>query len=311
MQYFLILIGIALFFILWTLIEQKSLVVSDFEINKSDLPHSFHNTKIIVLADLHNAAFGRNNERLVRRIKSLKPDFIVVAGDMISKSSPCYPSNAYVLLEELSRTYKIYYGYGNHEQRNERLLLETCSQKHMNSRYEYMVLQKYQEQELLSSTWVEYKEELLRNGVTFLDNESVELIKGQDRIKISGVSIAKDFFTRSKAPIMEEGYLSSLIGEKSQDYYHILIAHNPVYFKEYVAWGADLIISGHLHGGMVRIPGIGGVISPQVKLFPKYDAGIYSENGSSMIVSRGLGSHSMMPRYFNTPEIVQIMLKRS
>jgi predicted MPP superfamily phosphohydrolase len=108
---------------------------------------------------------------------------------------------------------------------------------------------------------------------------------------------------------MEKGYLASLIGDKPNKNFAILIAHNPVYFTEYTRWGADLTLSGHLHGGLVRLPFIGGVASPQIRLFPKYSAGNYTENGQQMIVSRGLGSHSLMPRIWNAPEIVSITLK--
>jgi predicted MPP superfamily phosphohydrolase len=84
-----------------------------------------------------------------------------------------------------------------------------------------------------------------------------------------------------------------------------------MYFKEYIGWRADLVLSGHVHGGLVRLPFIGGVISPQVRLFPKYDAGLFSEQGYNMVVSRGLGTHSYMPRFFNPPQLLVIKIKPS
>jgi len=299
-----------LFFIVWTLIEQRMLVTTQYEVTSSKLPQGFHNTKIVVLADLHNYTFGRNNERLIRRIVALNPGFIIVAGDMINKREACYPSNAYTLLEELAKSYKIYYAYGNHEQRVNTLLLEKELDNNVDLKQISSLLELEQQSQYLSSTWVEYKDKLSQLGVIFIDNQSIDIVINKNRVRISGVSIGRDYFKRSQYPDMEESYLSSLIGVKPENQFQILIAHNPVYFDQYLAWGADLTISGHLHGGMVRIPGLGGAVSPQVKLFPKYDGGQYTKNEGTMIVSRGLGSHSFMPRYFNIPEVVQITLKR-
>jgi predicted MPP superfamily phosphohydrolase len=286
-----------LFFLLWTAIEQKLLVTTRYTVASSKLPNAFHNTHFVVLADLHNYNFGKQNERLAGKIEKLAPEFIIVAGDMMNKNASCYPSNAYTLLSRLAERYKIYYAYGNHEQKMERLQREyregmTPAQKE------------------LYSTWLEYKGKLVKKNVTFLNNESVILTKNREKLRITGVSIDRKFFERSKMKPMEKGYLNSLIGAKLNKSYTIMIAHNPVYFKEYTEWGADLTLCGHLHGGLVRLPFIGGVISPQVRLFPKYSAGNYTEKEQQMIVSRGLGSHSLMPRIWNVPEIVSIKLKR-
>lgn len=283
-------------FILWTAIEQKQLATTKYVVASDRLPQTLNNTSFVVLADLHNYNFGTNNERLVRRIDKLSPEFIIVAGDMINKSVACYPSNAFSLLEQLAKKYKIYYAYGNHEQRIENI-------RKIGNEY-------LSEAQIKScSTWVEYKEKLEKLNVTFLDNQSIIHTKNKEKFRITGVSIDKMYFERSKIPPMAEDYLKLLIGEKQDDNYQILIAHNPVYFERYSSWGADLTISGHLHGGLVRLPGVGGVISPQVRLFPKYNAGNYAENGQQMVVSRGLGSHSGMPRVLNVPEIVLITLK--
>jgi len=109
---------------------------------------------------------------------------------------------------------------------------------------------------------------------------------------------------------LQAEYLERLLGKKEDNIFQLLIAHNPIYFKEYINWGADLTISGHLHGGLVRLPFLRGMLSPQVKFFPRYDAGRFEENGKEMIVSRGLGSHSIMFRLFNPPELVYIRLKK-
>ncbi|MDD3174462.1 MAG: metallophosphoesterase [Herbinix sp.] len=287
----IIVAGLIMIFIIWTVIEQKQLVTTKYVVASAKLPKALNSTSFVVLADLHNYNFGKNNERLVKRIDELSPEFIIIAGDMINKSAACYPSNVFRLLEQLAKRYKIFYAYGNHEQRMDRILEMNINQND------------------LSSTWVEFKKILTNLGVIFLDNKSTVFIKNKEKLRITGVSIGREYFIRGKIPAMEEGYIRSLIGEKTKKEYQILIAHNPVYFSEYANWGADLTISGHLHGGLVRLPGVGGVISPQVKLFPKYNSGNFAENGQQMVVSRGLGSHSMMPRVFNAPEIVYITMK--
>ena len=284
---------IIIILIIWTLIEQKLLMTTKYSVSSNKLPKAFDGSTYVILADLHNYKFGKKNKRLVKRINALAPDFIIIAGDMINKSKSCYPSNVFDLLEALARKYPIYYGYGNHEQRLQQLLLENSQQT----------------TEDLSSTWVEFKDLLQKLKVIFLDNESSYYIKNNEKLRITGVSIGKQYFERNKIPSMDMKYLESLIGKCPMDQFQILIAHNPVFFETYAGWGADLTISGHLHGGMVRLPGVGGVISPQVKLFPKYYGGNYSEHGREMLVSRGLGSHSYMPRLFNIPELVFVTMK--
>lgn len=292
MQISLIVAGLILVAIIWALIEQKQLVTTKYAIASDELHNSLNPTSFVVLADLHNCKFGENNLRLIKKIEDLAPEFIIVAGDMINKKTKCYPSNVFSLLEQLSKKYKIYYAYGNHEQKLERLIQEESTS--------------YQEN--LSSTWVEYKKRLNKLGVIFLDNDSAIYSKKNQKIRITGVSIDREFFEKSDVSEMSSEYLQSLVGEKQNGIYQILIAHNPIYFKRYADWGANLTVSGHIHGGLVRLPFIGGIISPQVRLFPKYDSGIYTEREHQMIVSRGLGGHSAMPRFFNTPEIVAITI---
>ncbi len=283
-----IVTGIIVGLFLWAAIEKKLLIYTKYNITNTLLPKAFNGVGFVVLADLHNNCFGKNNERLTKKIDQLSPEFILVAGDMISKNTLCYPSPAFDLLDALSKRYPIYYSFGNHEQRFEHLDTESK---------EYF-------------SWVEFQEKLKKKGVIFLNNKTIELKKQKDSILISGISIGQKFFERSKAPEMEDNYLSLLLQNTNSKKYHILLAHNPVYFSNYIKWGADLSIGGHLHGGMVRLPGLGGVISPQVKFFPAYSSGCFTLEDKHMVVSRGLGSHSFMPRLFNTPEIVYVIMQQ-
>jgi hypothetical protein len=142
-------------------------------------------------------------------------------------------------------------------------------------------------------------------GVDRLVNSHCALEK--ENIVIYGSQIDKIYYKRFKIQPMEKNYLGSILGQPNKDRYNILIAHNPDYFPYYADWGADLVLSGHIHGGMVRIPFINkGVVSPNVSFFPKYDAGMYREKESTMILSRGLGMHTIPIRLFNPAELVTI-----
>lgn len=301
-----ILIILLVIIIIWALIERKLIGITRYEISSERLPANGNKLRFILLADLHNSTFGKQNERLVRQIEELGPDYILVAGDMINKKEAVYPGNAYDLLEKLAKKYMIYYAYGNHEQRMEQYgdkdFLNSATK---NGKPAYSSL----DTEKLYTTWVEFKDKLEALGVIFLDNESVSVEQAGYRFCLTGISISHSYFERYNTPEMEEEYLKALINADKIDDYHILIAHNPFYFQSYVKWGADLVVSGHFHGGMVRLPGVGGMISPQAKFFPKYDGGLYEENDKYMIVSRGLGSHSIMPRLFNVPELVSIEIR--
>lgn len=250
------------------------------------LPKAFDGFRMVILADLHNYSFGRENEVLKKQIDSIRPDIILVAGDMLVRKAPKKYDTAYNLLKALTRKYPVYYGMGNHEQ-------SLAGEKE-----EYAALYK------------EYESRLKKDGIIFLDNESVILRKKQDMLKISGLSIEKPYYGKNKIPKMPLDYAQNLLGECDRQYYNILIAHNPMYFKNYVAYGSDLIFSGHVHGGIIRLPFLGGVLSPQYRFFPKYDAGRFSEKGSTMLISRGLGLHTLKFRIGNRPELMVVTLKR-
>jgi predicted MPP superfamily phosphohydrolase len=300
MNYVVAVIILMALLIVWIFAEQKLLVTKQYCITSDKLDKAFDRTKFIVLADLHNHTFGIHNERLLRKIDSQTPDFIIVAGDIITMEERCIPGNSVAFMQKLAEKYTVYYAYGNHEQDFENHVLSGEDMKHD--------VREKQKSMALYSTWIEYKNRLKNSGIIFLDNQSVIRMKNGCRLTITGVSLPLPFYKRGRTTVMQNGYLDTLLGKKQDNGYQILIAHNPMYFKNYVEWGADLILSGHVHGGLVRLPFLGGVISPQIRLFPKYDAGNFSEHGQNMIVSRGLGSHSIMFRLFNPAELVCVLL---
>lgn len=249
------------------------------------LPQVFNGFRMVILADLHNYSFGKENEVLKKQIDTIKPDIILVAGDMLVRKAPRKYDTAYNLLKALSRKYPVYYGLGNHEQ-------SLAGEKE-----EYAALYR------------DYTNKLKKDGIIFLDNESIILRRKNDNLKITGLSIEKAFYGKYKIPVMPPDYVQNLLGKCDRQCYNILIAHNPMYFKSYAAYGADLILSGHVHGGIIRLPFLGGMLSPQYRFFPKYDAGRFSEKGSTMLISRGLGLHTLKFRIGNRPELMTVTLK--
>lgn len=295
MQKEIIIYGVIVLLILWICIEQRLLMTKRYRVTSDGLSSASRQIGFVLLADLHNRTFGADNHRLIKRIDKLNPDFIIMAGDIINKKESSYPGHAYTLLDKLSDRYQIIFAYGNHEQRLEQF--KTTSETEVTK-----------EEESNNRSWIEFKERLKKKGVIFLDNESTVMECKGVKLRLTGLSIDTEYFGFHTKKEMDPEYLPSLIGKKSDQEYQLLIAHNPVYFQCYAEWGADLIVSGHMHGGMMRLPGVGGVLSPQAKFFPKYDSGIHSYRNSQLIVTRGLGSHSIMPRIFNIPELVYVEL---
>lgn len=239
--------------------------------------------KAVVLADLHNKRYGKENERLLQAIDEIHPDMILIAGDVLTAKPRASLDVAVNFLTKLAKEYPIYYGNGNHEHRL-KLYPETYGD--MAKRYE---------------------EALQKIGIRRLVNESVEL--SEYGIRIYGSEIDKFYYKRFGIKPMDPEYLKSLLGQPSGDTYTILIAHNPDYFQKYADWGADLVLAGHVHGGMVRIPFWGkGVVSPNVRLFPKYDGGEFTLGKTRMLLSRGLGMHTIPIRLFNPGEVLEVDL---
>lgn len=232
----------------------------------------------VVLADLHNKRYGKDNERLLTAIREQRPDFVLVAGDILTAKKKGSLEPALSLLRELAKDYPIYYGNGNHEHR---LKLYPQTYGDMAQRY---------------------ASGLKEIGIEPLTNGHVEL--PEFGLAVYGAEIDKFYYKRFKIQEMKEDYLPGVLGQASGDLYTVLLAHNPDYFPQYAAWGADLTLSGHVHGGVARVPFLGkGVIAPTLRLFPEYDGGVYEEGGKAMILSRGLGMHTIPVRVFNPAEL--------
>ena len=273
---------VAVIILIWVMLyDSNRFVVQEHRISDKRIKKT---ARVVVLADLHNKRYGRENEMLLEAIRQQRPDFILVAGDLITAKPGKSLKTATELLKELSKDYPIYYANGNHEYR-----LKLYPKTYGNMAQEY-------------------GQALAELGIDPLVNSHIVL--SEYGIVIYGVEIEKKLYRRFRIPRMSEDYMNSIVGQASKDMYTVLLAHNPDYFPRYAAWGADLVLSGHVHGGVARVPLLGkGVISPSLRLFPKYDGGIFHEGESTMVLSRGLGMHTIYIRLFNPAELWVVELE--
>ena len=238
--------------------------------------------RIVMISDLHNAEFGKDNEKLISCIEKINPDFILVAGDIIVVKPGLTVDIGIHFLNELGKRFPVYMGKGNHEMRAS-------------------IYEKY------GDMWNRLYEGT-KDNITWLINESVHL--DEYNVTIYGLDMKTEYYRRFKKLDMDEEYLLNELPPISRSDSNILIGHDPDYFEEYSRWGADLTVSGHVHGGLVILPFLGGVISPMIRLFPKYYKGLYSCDGHNMIVCAGLGLHTIRIRVNNEPDLVTINLSR-
>lgn len=260
----------------------KKFVVRRFDIHSDKLYKEWKNTRIVMLSDFHDNCYGLDMEAVLSAITELSPDYLMIAGDMYNGEAKCGNKKAEKFMTRLAAKFPVYYGLGNHEYRT---MLYPDKYPH---RYE------------------EFEKMIADTGITLLRNETVKLKKGEGTLAVHGLMIDSSYYRKWKRAVMPEHYMEKLLGKPDEKEYNILLAHHPYYFPQYAAWGADLVFSGHIHGGMARIPGIGGVIAPNYRLFPKYDRGRFEEGDSVMILSAGIGTHTINIRPFNPAEIVAV-----
>lgn len=263
--------------------ELRDFQVTTYEIQSQKLRGLEGKKKIIFLSDLHNQSYGKENERLLESIIEQKPDLILIGGDMLVRKDGNSYEGTLNFLRKLPKICPVYYANGNHEQKL----------KELPERYE--------------QSYKAYKKELVEAGIHMLENTSETLRMDDAVITLTGLEIPLWAYARVGKKNLSEKEIEARIG-KPEKGYQILLAHHPAYMKAYLEYGADLILSGHYHGCVVRLPGIGGVISPNFTLFPKYSGGLYKEDNATVVVSRGLGTHSVPIRLFNWPELVVLTL---
>lgn len=260
----------------WIAWGNTALMINEMTIKNDRIPPAFSGFRIAQISDLHNAEFGEDNEKLLSMLETCEPDIVLITGDLVdSRRTDIEIGIAFA--KKAAMIAPTYYVTGNHEARID----------------EY--------EELING--------LQQAGVHVLQNECVLLEQSGETIAIAGIkdpSFATDYLFGDSETVTKD-VLSELMDENS---YTVLLAHRPELFNTYVECEADLVFSGHAHGGQFRLPFVGGVVAPNQGLFPEYDAGLYSEKSTDMVVSRGIGNSILPFRVNNRPEIVLVELQR-
>ncbi|MBT3318858.1 MAG: metallophosphoesterase [Clostridia bacterium] len=251
------------------------IVVKHYVVN-SDKVSNGNSVRIVVIADLHSTYYGENQQDIIAKIKEQNPDIIALVGDIVDDNRS--ESGAIEFLEGIRGICPTYYVLGNHE--------------------------------VWSGQWEHIKEMVASYGIIVLTNESETITINGIELCIGGVDDPEVFEYSTdeqiRAMSSDEEMLDAFVS-LNHNTYNILLAHRPERFEMYQKYGFDLVLSGHAHGGQVRIPGlINGIMAPDQGLFPKYAGGKYVENSQTMIVSRGFGLDERMPRLFNPPEVVVV-----
>lgn len=255
--------------------ENNSIVISKYSYTNEKIPSSFKNLKILQISDFHNAQFGKNQSLVVKKIKQCEPDIIVITGDLIDRRRYDLEKSM-DLVKQIVNIAPVYYVSGNHE--------------------------------AWSGHYDEIKKALLNENVKVLDNDTVEIEKGKDSITLIGVK-DPDFLTSNYIDGTDYSELEKYLDYVSKDNdFEILLSHRPELMWLYNKYKVDLVFTGHVHGGQIRLPFVGGIIGPDQGFFPKYDAGEFVEGGTTMILSRGLGNSVFPFRIFNRPELVLVEL---
>lgn len=283
----ILLVIIIIACILESVREHNKFRTREYTVIDNKIPAGFDGTKLAVIADWHNASYGKDNQKFIKQVQLLQPDYIMIAGDMIvcRKHTEQKVKKTARLIKELSQIAPVYYAFGNHEFGVRAGLHDT------------------------DGIWDVYVKELdlsTNTNIHLLDNEHLILNKNNDQICVSGITLDREYFKRFFIKNLDSKSVRHICYKANT--YNILLAHNPDYFYTYADAGANLIFAGHNHGGMIRIPLLGGVISPRFHVFPKFDRGRYEYGESTMILSGGLGTHSIPIRVNNVPELLCVLL---
>ena len=267
--------AVLLALIIWIAWGNSALELNTYTINSPLLPDGFDGFRIAHVSDLHNTEIGKDNKKLLAMLQDAEPDIIAITGDLIDSRN----TDVEVALQFIREAVKIapcYYVTGNHESRIS----------------EYAVL----------------KAGMETAGVVILEDARTEISLGGKTITLIGVndpSFRTNNLSGDSVTVMDTK-LTQLHAD--DDCFTILLSHRPELFDTYVKNNIDLVLSGHAHGGQFRLPFIGGLVAPHQGMFPEYDAGLYTEGNTNMIVSRGVGNSIFPFRINNRPEMLLIEL---
>lgn len=261
--------------VLLVIVYNKKIVISNITYKNSKVPASFDGYKILQISDLHNAEFGKNQKTLIEKTKEIDPDIIFITGDLIDS----YNTNIDIsmkYIDGITDIAPIYFIPGNHESRIE--------------------------------SYNELCDRLTSSGVKILNNKNVFIQKDSSSIGLIGLDDPAFIQTSNQDELFKK-LLVDLSKDIDSDF-KMLLSHRPEKIVDYKDAKVDLVFSGHAHGGQFRIPFVGGLLAPNQGFFPKYTSGIYKEDNTSMIVSRGLGNSIFPFRINNSPELVVVTLEK-
>lgn len=261
--------------VLLVIVYNKKIVISNITYKNSKVPSSFDGYKILQISDLHNAEFGKNQKTLIEKTKEIDPDIIFITGDLIDS----YNTNIDIsmkYIDGITDIAPIYFIPGNHESRIE--------------------------------SYNELCDRLTSSGVKILNNKNIFIQKDSSSIGLIGLDDPAFIQTSNQDELFKK-LLVDLSKDIDSDF-KILLSHRPEKLVDYKDAKVDLVFSGHAHGGQFRIPFVGGLLAPNQGFFPKYTSGIYKEDNTSMIVSRGLGNSIFPFRINNSPELVVVTLEK-
>jgi predicted MPP superfamily phosphohydrolase len=267
---------VAISLVIWTVWGNTAVEINKITVSDTTLPQAFSGYKIAHISDLHNAQMGKGNQKLLDMLRESKPDMIAITGDLIDSRN----TNTDIALDFIKEAMKIapcYYATGNHEAR--------------------------------IAEYPNFRAAMEAAGVIVLEDEKTTISIDGETITVIGVNdpIFIPGYQSDKAQMLMSGVLESLRAPQ-EDGFTILLSHRPKLFDVYVQSDLDLVLSGHAHGGQFRLPFVGGVYVPSQGWFPKYDAGLFTENNTNMIVSRGIGNSAFPFRINNRPEVIVIEL---
>lgn len=266
--------------------QNDSITINEIVLKNEKIPEEFNGYKILHISDLHNKEFGDDQKGILSKIKQMKPNIIVITGDLIDSNNTNIPI-AMELIKGAREVAPILYVSGNHE--------------------------------AWSGSYDSLKNQLEEAGVIVLDNEKFEVTRKNASMEFIGLRdpsfSSSDYLYREEGSEIQQVLkdlveLKEIEAEEIKANFKILLAHRPELLNVYSESNVDLVFSGHAHGGQFRLPFIGGVIAPDQGLFPEFTEGIHSENNTSMIISRGLGNSIIPIRIFNRPELIVVTLTK-
>jgi len=269
----IVLLAGVILFLVWS---NNSIVITEHNYKNNKIPSSLDDFKILQVSDFHNKKFGKNQQKIMEKIKDISPDIVLITGDLIDRRKYNLDS-AEDFIKQIAKIAPVYYSSGNHE--------------------------------AWSGKYDDIKKMLIKNEVTVLDNKAGTYNIGEESLNIVGLKDPAFLSSNYLDGINTRGIEEFLSSYESKNEFEIVLSHRPELLDLYEKYDIDIIFSGHAHGGQIRLPYLGGILAPDQGFLPKYDEGRYDKGNTTMYVSRGLGNSIFPFRIFNRPELVVVNLK--